>query len=258
MEKNSRESVQNQEQEKRRENTKAENESPKISITDAVVLAVLTAFSYIFHYFFEYGYLSYFDVPPAFISFNLTELIPAVFFLVVTYLIFILLLWPFINLLITILPGFIKNVLVFIPWLIMSVFLGFSWEIILLIFLCIFLILVANSSKAKRMWKGKNQNHTQLQNKNDSLHPEESNTSFDPGVTRFILSGNRLLLIYFLLTAIIGSMAFGRIAAMTRTSFLVSETYPSCAVVYTTADRYVCKPFDQANLFEHTFKIYYF
>jgi len=225
--------VQGQVQESLQERTDSENGHPKLSITDAVALAVLTVFSYVFHYFFEYGYLSYFNIPAAFISFNLSEMIPAIFFLVFAYAIFGFILWPYINRLLRALPGFFKWLLIFSPWFLIFIYMGFSWEIFLFFFAGI--LLSWGSEKIRK----------------DRFH----DPGIDPLIAAIIPKGNRFLLLYFLLTAIASSIAFGRIAAVTRTSFPVSDTTNRCVVVYTTADSLICKPIDINNEFENTFNI---
>lgn len=222
------------------------------------MLAAFTIFAYIFHYFFEYGYLSYFDIPTALISFNLTEMIPAIFFLVVTYFIFVFGLWPLINDLLGVLPGFLKKIIIVSP-LFLIVFLGFSWNIILLIFFSILLffgIEPFRKYRARKVAAGgihPDPNSNPLDSKSVETKP-----SSDPLVDKIIPNGNRFLLFYLLFIALVGSMALGRITAMTRTSFPVTDTSPPCAVVYTTTDRYICKPMKNTNSFENTFRIFYF
>ena len=234
---------------------KRTDQAPKrFSITDAIVLAALSAFAYVFHYFFEFGYLSYFDIPTAFISFNLSEMIPAVLFLVAAYIIFVFVLWPYINALLMILPRFVKTILIFIPWLIIFVFLGFSWVWILLIFFGILLIFGIESLRDSR---GRTSvGKTSAANSNPSTFATAN--ALDTWVEQIIPNGSRFLLMYLLFSALLGSMAFGKIAAMTRSNFLVSDTSPRCAIVYTTTDRYICKPYDQNNAFENSFHVFYF
>lgn len=244
MQKNNRKRVENHAQEK----PIPDRAPAKVSITDAVVLAGLTVFSYIFHYFFEYGYLSFFDIPAAFISFNLNEMIPAMLLLVVAYFLFVFFLWPYLNAVLTRLPGFVKTIIIVSPWLLIFVFFGVSWETLLLLLFGMLLLFGIYRMREDRTRRTVREKAVDI----------ETKSSFDWLVSRRLLGGDRSVLLYLLFTALAGSFAFGRVAAMTRTSFLVSDSSPDCAVVYATSERYLCKPFDNNKAFDNTFQIFYY
>ena len=196
-----------------------------------MILAVLTAFAYLFHYFFEFGYLSYFDIPTAFISFNLPEMIPAITFLVVTYLLLVFVLWPLLRALLAVLPGVLKVILIVLPWVVIFVLSGFSW-ITMLLLLAGMLVIFAINRFSGRV------------------------TGSDAWGSRLLPAGNRLWWLYLLLTALALSYALGRTAAVTRGTFPVSDAPQRCAVVYTTANLVICKPLNERNEFERTFIIF--
>lgn len=262
IQKENRKRVQNHSSENNPKEVETDPAFRKLLTTDAVILAILTISSYLFHYFFEFGYLSYFDIPVAFISFNLPEMIPAIFFLVSAYLIIMFVLWRYLNQLFVSLPSFLRTILIFLPWLLIFVVLGFSTGSILLLLFGIFITWVIDPLQQfqvrsrGRIGAEADQPSDQLSINHQSAVSSKKHNSSNSGIPGLLPVGNQRFWMYIFFTALAFSFAFGRVAAVTRTSFPISDTSPRCVVVYATAERFICKPLSNNNEFEKRFIIF--
>jgi len=238
--------VENRTFEKKPEKAEPEGRLEKNWVTDAVILAALSISSYVFHYLFEFGYLSYFGVPAAFISFEFATIIPALLFLAAAYLLFIFVVWPFFHALIQVIPRPLRSVISFAPWLVFLALFGFSSSSMLLMALVILLLFGMNRVNAIRP--------LQKMGGAGNPSPKVISTAYRD---RILPHGSGWQFLYIFITALLSSVAFGRIAAVTRTTYPVIESPSSCAVIYMAADRYICTPFNE-NEFERAFKVLYF
>jgi hypothetical protein len=222
------------------------SEKPKIS--EGIILALLSAGSYLFAFYYEKGYASVFNIPTSFISVNINSIL--VFGTILASILLIVL--PFVNMFIFLTTGRVHPIIQrsLISVLFLGVVLLFqiyiyglsnwrSW-ILILIFLVIFLFLdfvFPVLTQRGKTYVGK----------------LESQEEFDQQFTSFFSLlraklGNTALMIVavFLVGMYIASTA-GTAEAIRQDSFLVTNTSPELVVLRIYGDNLICAPFDRAS-----------
>lgn len=224
----------------------------KLSISDTIIIGLLTIATYCLIYFYRGGYFSYFKLPLQFISFNIIDILIVGSAIIVLFVIFFgaidtifwlaspkgktpepvfRRLYQLSPLLLLVLPF-----LLFYDWSIeSSLLLGFIIFVVLIMFLPPLLTKKYKGSYLEKM---------------EAIDQQPSSNVWDGSLfNRAInLIGHRtfVVLIYFFLSLNIVYQA-GRSSAMRQTEFYVVNTSPEAVVLYMNDDEAVCSYFNRVT-----------